>query len=124
MTHRPIRMLMVDDEPELLEIGSAMLQQLGYAVFTAEDGRRAIEVFREHGEKIECVLLDLSMPNLDGIQTYAELRKIKPDIRVILVSGYTEKDLESRLSGAEMAAFLPKPYDTRQLQETLDRVLG
>ena len=116
--------LVVDDEPDVLELASDMLKQQGCSVFTAEDGLKALEVFREYCKTIDCVLLDLSMPHMDGIQTVLALRHIKPAIPVILASGYTEQDLGQRVSGQEISAFLQKPYDASLLAEVLRRVLG
>jgi two-component system, cell cycle sensor histidine kinase and response regulator CckA len=116
--------LFVDDEPDMRDLGLLALGQMGYMVLTAADGLDAIEIFKAHFEEIACVLLDLSMPRMDGGQALLELRRIKPDVCVILASGYAEEELEARFTGQDVNAFLQKPYDIHALSETLKKVLG
>ncbi len=119
----PCTVLLVDDESDVVALGSAMLKELGCNVLIASDGLEAVDVFTQQCETIDCVLLDLSMPRMDGIETYQELRRIKPDVRVILASGYSEQNLEQRLAGQKVSAILAKPYDMRVLGKTLKRVI-
>jgi len=116
--------LFVDDEPDMLELGAMTLEQMGYRVLTAADGLDALELFEEQSKDIGCVLLDLSMPRMDGVQTLAELRRIRPDIPVILASGYAERELQSRLAGLEVSALIEKPYDFDKLASILQQVLA
>lgn len=116
--------LLVDDETDVLEIGTVMLKQIGFAVITANSGLNAIEVFNTCCEDIDCVLLDLSMPRMDGGQTLQELRRIKPDIPIILVSGYAEEDLKVKFARQNVNSFIQKPYDESILIEKLNRTLG
>lgn len=124
MPREAYTVLLVDDEPELRAVGLAMLKQLGYTGLAATDGLQAIEIFKEEHENIDCVLLDLSMPHMDGIQTHRALRRIKADVPIILMSGYAEQDIEARLSGDDVTAFLAKPYNAYALAKTLERVLA
>lgn len=116
--------LFVDDEPDLLDLGALALGQLGYTVLKAMDGLEAIRIFDSRTDHIDCVVLDLSMPQLDGEQTLRELRRINPDIRVILASGYAEQDLQLRFGGMNVNAFLQKPYDIQLLAEKIQHILG
>lgn len=116
--------LFVDDEADVLEIGTIMLRQLGYTVITANNGLDAVEIFNTCCGDVDCVLLDLSMPRMDGVQTLQELRRIQPDIPVILASGYAEEDIEARFDGQNVNAFLQKPYDERILSGKLDQILN
>jgi PAS domain S-box-containing protein len=117
------RVLIVDDEDFVLSVCSAMARQLGLHVLTAVDGADAIGVFREQRESIGAVLLDMTMPRLDGLATFRELRRIDPGVRVILCSGFTEQEIAERFAGEGLAGFLQKPYGLERLRRTLGRVL-
>ena len=83
-------MLLVEDEELVREIGVTMLTHLGFGVLEAKDGIEAVEVFRLHQHEIRCVLCDWSIPRMNGWETLSALRKLSPDIPVILSSGYDE----------------------------------
>jgi len=115
--------LLVDDEETIRALGREMLEVLGFTVLTACDGRQALEVFREHGEEIEVVILDLTMPNMDGEQTFRELRLLRTDLRVIMSSGYNEHEVSQRFLGKRMTGFIQKPYKLDALSAILRQVL-
>lgn len=115
--------LLVDDEPEMVELGALSLRQLGYSVFTAGDGLEALEVFKKHLGDIDCVLLDLSMPRMDGAQALSELRRIKPDVRVVLMSGWAEQELETQFADKHVQGFVEKPFDITTLASKLKAAL-
>ena len=115
--------LVVDDEETVRIATKMMLEKLGFTVLTAEDGRAALEVFRSRVDEIVAVLLDLTMPHLDGEETFRELRRIRPDVRVILSSGYNEQETTNRFAGKGLAGFLQKPYGIRPLGEKMRQVL-
>ena len=116
--------LVVDDEKNVRISTALLLQGLGFRVIVASDGVEAVDVVRTGAGPIDAVLLDLTMPRMDGIETLRELRRIAPGIPVILSSGYgsTPVDDESRLSGGPDAV-LPKPYAAEHLVATLRRVI-
>ena len=87
-----------------------MLEALGLPVLTAADGRDAVGLFARHADTISHVILDLSMPNMDGMAALTEIARIKPGVKVILSSGYDEQELLPRLSDRGLAAFIQKPY--------------
>ena len=96
--------MVVDDEAAVRNVTRIILERSGFTVLTAADGREAIKLFQKHGGKIVCVLLDLTMPHMDGEETYRELRRIRSDVPVILASGYSEQEIakhftESRPAG-------------------------
>jgi len=99
------------------------LEQYGFEALTAEDGLAGLEVFRHRANDIRLVILDLTMPRLDGIETFRELRKISDTVKVVLSSGYTEQEVSGRFEPSELAGFLQKPYGPRQLLEVLKQVL-
>ena len=116
--------LLVEDEETVRLLGTRMLARLGYDVLTASDGREALEIYRNHEGRIELVLLDLTMPHMNGEETFRELRRMDPDVRILLSSGYTESDIASRFAGKGLAGFIQKPYTPGQLGEQLRKILG
>jgi DNA-binding NtrC family response regulator len=103
------------------EVTVAMLHELGYESLTAADGREALRIFREQGEKIGLVLLDQIMPGMDGVQVFKELRFIRPDITVLLASGYSELEMAERFKGLGLSGFIQKPYNLEQLADEIRR---
>ena len=96
-----------------------MLERLGLTVITAGDGREAVEIYRAGPAAIDLVVLDLTMPRLDGVQAFAELRQVNPDVKVILASGYSQDDIASRFSGCRPAGLLQKPYSLERIKALL-----
>jgi len=124
-TAEPLRqrlVLVVDDEQIVRELCEEALQHLGYRVLSAADGLEALEVFQENIQAIDCVLLDLMMPRMNGVAAFAELRRLKPGIRVILCSGYSEQEATQRFQGQGLAGFLQKPFRIEDLRGELERV--
>ena len=114
--------LLADDEESLRALGAMMLERLGFTVLTAVDGRDALELYRKRQNEISLVVLDLTMPHMDGAQAFGELRRINPDIRVILASGYSEEDVAARFAGKRLSGVLQKPYSLVKLRELLMKV--
>jgi PAS domain S-box-containing protein len=110
--------LLVDDEETVRGIGVEMLKELGFTVITANDGREGVAVFKQHPE-IAFVILDLTMPHMDGEQCFRELRQLRPDVRVILSSGYNEQEVTQRFVGKGLAGFVQKPYKLSMLKEAI-----
>jgi CheY-like chemotaxis protein len=115
--------LLVDDERAVLEVASKMLEVLGFEVLTAADGRAALDHFGADPNRFALVLLDLTMPRMDGEETFRQLRDIRPDVVVVLSSGYNEQDLITRFAGKGLAGFIQKPYRLDELSEIIDGVL-
>ncbi len=116
---RVFTILLVDDDEAVLAVGARMLEKQEFRVLTAADGREAVEIYRQNRDEIDMVLLDLTMPRMDGVEALRELRRLNPKVRVILVSGYTEEDVASRLAEGETFGFLPKPYSSAELRGCL-----
>lgn len=114
--------LVVDDEKSVLKVCAKMVELCGYTVITATDGVGAVATFREQAGKISVVLMDLTMPNMDGISAMEEIYKIDPVARVILASGFTEDELSGRITGQPPAGFIRKPYNMMSLVNELRRV--
>lgn len=102
--------LVVDDEEEICLTTEMFLGQLGFTVLTARDGFEGLRLFEEHAEDLTCVLLDLTMPGLDGEQVLKGMRGICRDVPVILSSGYTEEDVVTRFNEQAIDGFIQKPY--------------
>ncbi|OGV69274.1 MAG: hypothetical protein A3K19_33565 [Lentisphaerae bacterium RIFOXYB12_FULL_65_16] len=101
--------LLADDEETVRVVGERMLQKLGFTVVTAVDGRAAIEQFAARAAEIRCVILDLTMPHVDGREALEAILKVSPDVPVIVASGYSEEAL-SEAETRRVAGFLRKPY--------------
>jgi CheY-like chemotaxis protein/two-component sensor histidine kinase len=119
----PGYILVVDDEESIRSLSKRILGIFGYRSLTASDGEEAEAVFREHAEEISCVLLDLTMPKKDGIATMKSLRQIKPDVRIILSSGFNEQDTAQRFADSEKpSGFIQKPYTLQNLRKEIERI--
>ncbi len=108
--------LLVDDEEMVRSIAGEMLERLGFQVLTARDGVEALEVYQQRHPEIAGVLLDLTMPQMDGEETLRELRKIHPSVRVVLSSGYNKQEITQRFAGKGLAGFIQKPYRLAELK--------
>jgi len=115
--------LVVDDEETVREMAVMMLEEIGFGTLSAEDGVQAIEAYREHHDEIALVLLDMTMPRMDGRTCFAKLREMNPDVRVVLSSGYSEQDATNSFADHELAGFVQKPYRLATLRAKLREVL-
>jgi two-component system cell cycle sensor histidine kinase/response regulator CckA len=106
--------LVVDDEAAVRKAASGMLEQAGFTVTTAANGKEAVALFEQDKERIVLVVLDLTMPELDGSACFRALRSLKPDVKVLLTSGYDEQDAVHAFSGG-LAGFLQKPFTFDEL---------
>ena len=115
--------LLVDDEPSVRRVAARMLEKAGLEVIEAEDGRQAIERFRARAETIDVVLLDLTMPQMDGEQAFREIRRMKEDVPVIFSSGHGPRHFEATLADESRVCFLRKPYLNQALVDALQQLL-
>ena len=100
--------LLVDDEDNVRAMGKKMLEWMGFQVLTAKDGLEALQVYSEQGQHITLVLLDLTMPRLGGEETLRELRRLNPQVRVVLSSGYTETEIAQKIADKGLTGILEK----------------
>lgn len=112
--------LVVDDEESVRLLCARMVERLGYTVITAVDGLDAVAVFREHAEELAAVLMDLSMPKMDGVAAHQAMVAIRPDARIILCSGFSKQDATERFIERGLAGFIQKPYDLKALRQVLE----
>lgn len=122
LRRRP-KLLLVDDEELVRDLGRTMIEHIGYDVVAASDGREAVSIFERRADEFDGVILDLSMPNMNGFAAFNEIRRRRPNTRVILSSGYTEQEATQQFIGRGLSAFLQKPYDLQSLKDTLSDVL-
>lgn len=115
------RVLVVDDEPRVLEFLEKGLTRLGYQVVTAENGSRACEIFSRRSDGFKCVLLDLIMPGMSGLETYARLKDINPGVKVILSSGHSSGHVKREVVEAGNPEFLEKPFTLEDLSQALQK---
>lgn len=115
--------LVVEDEQFVRKVTVMMLARMGFKVLEAKDGVEAIKVFRQHLDEVRCVLCDLSMPRMNGWDTIAALRALRPDLPVILASGYDEASVMVGDHSERPQIFLGKPYTQKELGDALGRAL-
>ena len=96
-----------------------MLESEGYQVVQVSDGMEAVAAFRRRPDAIQCVILDLTMPVMDGEEAFREIRKIRPDVAVILCSGFSQQELHHRFDGEQPTGFLEKPFTSEALLRLL-----
>ncbi len=112
-------LLVVDDEPLVRAFAEEGLKGLGYKVWVAENGRQALEIYERRRQEIDCVLLDLIMPEMSGLETYRRLRKLHPQVRVVFASGYSTGEILRDAPDAREAEFIGKPYTLEGLSMVL-----
>jgi two-component system cell cycle sensor histidine kinase/response regulator CckA len=116
--------LLAEDEEAVRELGTLLLNRLGFSVLAAADGREAVDLFKAHRGEIVCAMLDLAMPMMNGAEALRELRRLQPDLRVIICSGYDEQKVGGQLKGLGAVAFLQKPYQIADLTNKLNTLLA
>ncbi len=117
------RILFVDDEEALVELGEYMLQRLGYEVVGKTDSVAALKTFAEHPEAFDLVITDQTMPQMTGALLTQKLKEIRPDIPVILCTGYSETISPEEAESMGVQAFVMKPLARNEAAETIRRVL-
>ena len=115
--------LVVDDEEIVRAVAARVLEACGCDVVVAADGREALDRMAERPEGFDAVVLDLTMPHMDGIETFRELIKLNPKIKVLLMSGFNEQEAISQFTGKGLAGFLQKPFDSQDLWFKLQQIL-
>ena len=116
--------LVVDDEETVRKTVQRLVESMGCDVVTAVDGQDGVEKFRQLSERIAAVVLDLTMPRMDGVEALHGMRGVRGDVRVLLMSGFAEAQALARFAGAGVDGFLQKPFNARDLCDKLRIVLG
>ncbi len=115
--------LIADDEESVCNICKQMLEKWGFEVLIASNGKEALNVFREHSDIISLVLLDVTMPEMNGDEVLREIRLINPDIPVIMSSGYDEQEVVSRFEDNNLSGFVQKPYQSDMLRNAIRKAM-
>ena len=115
--------LVVDDEDTVREVATRLLEFLGFQTVTAANGREAVELFPTLGE-VRFVFLDLTMPHMDGQQTLREIRRLRPEQRVLIMSGFSAQDVASRFENDPFVDFIQKPFNLEQAREKIRALLA
>jgi len=115
--------LIVDDEPDVSYFVEVILKLHGYQVLTAVSAEEALDKLREDPDKVNLIFSDIGLPQLDGFGLAAEARKISPEVKVMMASGYIDSSLKTRMAEEHIDGFLAKPYDMNDLLENLRMVL-
>ncbi len=115
--------LLVDDEEDMQNLGREILEEAGYKVLIAENGFKAVDIYKERGSEIACVVLDFVMPRMDGAQTYLELRKLNKKIKAVFCTGFTPSDVMTYLLESEHLTAIKKPFDLEEFVARVEEVL-
>ena len=121
MGHETI--LLVDDEELIIDVGGEILEFLGYTVFLARSGREAIAIYKEKQNTIDLVILDMIMPDIGGGEAYDILKKINPDIKVLLSSGYSINGQAREILEQGCDGFIQKPFSIEQISQKIRELL-
>jgi PAS domain S-box-containing protein len=116
--------LLIDDEEVVREIGSDMLKTLGLKCLTAANGTEGIELFKKNSAEITLVILDIEMPGISGEKVFHILRELRPEIKILIASGYGKDYLETDIFKCKISHFIPKPFKTEQLSYQVNKLLG
>jgi two-component system cell cycle sensor histidine kinase/response regulator CckA len=116
--------LLVEDEEAVRAFAARALASRGYKVYEAASGIEALDVMREAGGAVDLIVSDVVMPELDGPSLLKELRKTRPDLKIIFISGYAEDAFRKNLPENETFHFLPKPFSRKQLAVAVKETLG
>ena len=111
--------LVVDDEDTVRTVSARLLEALGFSVILAHDGGEAVEKFKARRSEIRAVLMDLTMPHMNGEEAFRHLRAIDPDVRVLLMSGFSEQEAVNRFTGKGLSGFIEKPFRSESLRAKL-----
>ncbi len=115
--------LVVDDDKRVQALLGEMLKEMGFKVLLSNDGVEGMENYREHLKEIDLVLLDMTMPRMNGRRTYTGIRQIKPDAPIVLMSGYAKEECETLLAGEGLAGFIQKPFHFTDLRNQIHAIL-
>jgi two-component system cell cycle sensor histidine kinase/response regulator CckA len=115
--------LFVDDEEEIVKVSKALLEIMGYRVFTASNGQEALHVYQQRKDDIDIVLLDMIMPGMNGNHVYEKLKAINEDVRVLLLSGYSKDRETTAILASRCDGFIQKPFKIQDLSRSIRQAL-
>lgn len=118
------RILLVDDEKSVLDVTRMILEHFGFSVIAAEGGAEALDRFGRHRAEIQIVILDLTMPDMEGAEVFRRIREVRPDVPILLSSGYTASSVPPELALQPGTGFLQKPYRAADLIGKVEELIG
>ena len=118
------KILLVDDEEMVRNIGARLLHYLGYEVVVAADGAEALEMYRQQQSQVELVVLDMIMPNMSGRECFHALRSINPQVKVVLATGYDQNHAAQEIMDEGAQGFVQKPYDLHEFSTCIGGALN
>jgi CheY-like chemotaxis protein len=116
--------LLVEDEEGLRHVGQRILEQLGFQVLAAGNGPRALSLLQDHRRRIDLVILDLVLPGMGGVEIYARMKEIVPDVKVLVASGCSLNGAAQKVLDAGAQGFIEKPYRIEALSQKISQILG
>jgi signal transduction histidine kinase/ActR/RegA family two-component response regulator len=117
------RILLVDDEEMVLDVGVKMLETVGYEVLGAKSGQEAIDIYKENKDKIDLIILDMIMPGMGGSEAFNKMKKINPDVNVLLFSGYSIEGRAQEILDRGCKGFIQKPFNLEELSQKIREIL-
>ena len=116
--------LLVDDESMILDIGEEMLQKLGYHVLVAQGGKEALEIYGRERDRVGLIILDMILPDMGGGEVYDRLKKVNPDVKVLLASGYSIDGQASEILDRGCKGFIQKPFRISDLAQKISETVA
>ncbi len=120
----PMTILLVDDEEIISEVAGKMLETLGFRVFRADGGKKALDVYERYRDEIDLVILDMIMPDMGGGETFDRLKSVDPDVCVLLSSGYSLDGEAREILDRGCSGFIQKPFRMSDISDTIEEILG
>lgn len=117
-----LNILLIDDEFMVLELASEILTFLGHKVFIATSGSDGLKIYQENQEKIDLIIVDLLMPEMNGKEVYDKIREFDPDVPIIISTGISEAKDKEALKNLKVVDFLEKPYTVPQLEKIINKI--
>ena len=116
-------LLLIDDERMILEVGTEMLESLGYTVLPVDSGEAALEIYADQKDAVDLVIMDMVMPKMSGDDLYRRLKTIDANVKVLLSSGYSNEGGANKIVSQSCNGFIQKPFNLKQLSEKVREVL-
>jgi len=116
--------LLIEDNKTLLTSLTFLLEEAGCEVFTAKDGQEAVDLFVEHQDALELIILDMNLPVIHGADVFRQIKERKPEMKIIISSSYNMQDINHFLGGPDLAPVLRKPYEIKTLLQKLEFIFA